>query len=103
MITRIFRVSVPSDLHAEFEENFLDISLPYVEKQSGFVSVFIGRPTKWQPEEYVMVSTWKDEASIAAFAGNEWSQAVIPTGMEKYVRECWVHHYEIFGNSSIAT
>jgi len=84
MITRIFRVSVPSDLHAEFEENFLDISVPYVEKQPGFISVFVGRPTKWQPEEYVMVSTWKDESSIAAFAGNE---------LESSSHPCW--HGEI--------
>ncbi|WP_019506182.1 antibiotic biosynthesis monooxygenase [Pleurocapsa sp. PCC 7319] len=98
MIVRIFRVSVPPNLHAEFEKDFLAISVPYVEKYSGLVSIVVGRPAKPQSEEYVMVSTWKDEASVKAFAGHQWSEAVIPTGMKKYVKECWVHHYEVFEN-----
>lgn len=40
-----------------------------------------------------MVSRWADEAALADFAGENWNQAVIPAGMERYVAECWVHHY----------
>lgn len=96
MITRIFRVQVPRDLHAEFEEKFLSVSVPYVQSQKGLVSVVVGRPTQWSPDEYVMVSVWESEGDLAAFAGPNWNQAVIPAGMEKYVVECWVHHYQNF-------
>jgi heme-degrading monooxygenase HmoA len=96
MITRIFRVRVPLALHAEFEQKFLSVSVPFVESEKGFVSVTVGRPTRWTPEEYVMVSVWRSEADIAAFAGENWNRAVIPVGMEKYVAECWVHHFENF-------
>lgn len=72
------------------------VSVPFVEAEPGFVSVTVGRPTQWAPEEYVMLSVWRSEADIAAFAGENWNSAVIPQGMEKYVSECWVHHYENF-------
>ncbi len=96
MITRIFRVSVPKSLHHEFEKNFLSVSVPYVKAQPGFISVVVGKPTSWEPEEYVMISVWDSEADVAAFAGKNWNRAVIPQGMEKYVSKCWVHHYENF-------
>jgi len=46
-----------------------------------------------------MVSIWENETSIEAFAGKDWNRPVIPSNMEKFVVECWVHHYEIFGNA----
>ena len=87
---------MPRALHSEFELKFLSVSVPYVMAEPGIVSVVVGRPTRWEPEEYVMVSTWRSEADLAAFAGEQWNRAVIPEGMEKYVSECWVHHYEHF-------
>jgi heme-degrading monooxygenase HmoA len=97
MITRIFRVKVPAHLHQEFEREFLSVSVPFVKTEKGIVSVSVGRPTRWHPDEYVMVSVWENEAALVAFAGEQWNQAVIPKGMEKFISECWVHHYENFG------
>lgn len=96
MITRIFRVRVPDKLHAEFEQQFLDVSLPLVTSAPGLMSVSIGKPTRWAQDEYVMISVWRSEADVIAFAGENWNQAVIPEGMSKYVAECWLHHYENF-------
>jgi len=97
MITRIFRAQVPSSLHGEFEEKFLSVSVPRVQAAKGLLSVSVGRPTRWAPEEYVMISVWRSEQDLVAFAGETWSQAVIPAGMEKYVSSCVVHLYENFG------
>jgi heme-degrading monooxygenase HmoA len=97
VITRIFRVTVPAHLHGAFERDFLAVSVPFVKAASGLVSVSVGRPTRSRPDEYAMVSVWRDEGALAAFAGDQWERAVIPRGMEPYVSECWVHHYESFG------
>lgn len=97
MFIRIFRARVPADLQHEFEQRFLSVSVPFVKAAKGFQSLSVGRPTRWQPDEYVMVSVWENEEALVAFAGDRWNQAVIPHGMEKYVSECLVHHYEIFG------
>ena len=94
MITRIFRVRVPTPLHSEFELKFASISVDAVKSQPGLISVSIGRPTQWTPEEYAMMTTWQNEQSLCEFAGDNWNQAVIPLGMEKFVSECWIHHYE---------
>jgi len=97
MIVRIFRVTVHPDLHQEFEDKVLSTSVPLVQAHAGVVSVSVGRPTQWSPEEYVMVSTWEGKDALLEFAGEHWDQAVIPEGMETYVKQCWVHHYEVFG------
>jgi hypothetical protein len=40
-----------------------------------------------------MISVWQNEVSLVRSTGENWSLAVIPNGMERFVRECWVHHY----------
>jgi heme oxygenase (mycobilin-producing) len=97
MIVRIFRIRVPNALHQEFEAKFLSVSIPAVRSHPGLVSVTVARPTQWAPDEYAMISTWADSDAVAAFAGPDWNEAVIPDGMQRYVAECWVHHYEVFG------
>ncbi len=96
MITRIFRVRINPELRDEFEAKFQDISIRAVQAQKGFISVSIGKPTEWAPDEYVMISIWRDEDALISFVGIDWSQAHIPLGMEKFVGQCWVHHYVIF-------
>ena len=74
MIVRVFRVAVPRALHQEFECKFLSVSIPVVRSHVGLVSVTVGRPTRWAPDEYAMISTWEDARAVAAFAGAEWRQ-----------------------------
>ena len=94
MITRIFKTIVPAKMHCEFEIKFKEISVPFVKNFKGLISIEIGRPTKWNPNEFVMISKWKKETDLVAFAGENWNQAHIPKGMEKYISECSVSHYE---------
>ena len=99
MITRVFRVCIHPALRAEFEQSFTSTSIKAVTGQPGFVSVSIGKPTRWAPDEYIMISQWKDEQSLVDFVGHNWNEAHIPEGMERFVVECWVHHYEAFNIS----
>lgn len=94
VITRIFRVQIKPELRALFEKDFHDISIPLIKSHGGLVSVSIGKPTKWSPDEYVMISHWNKIADLENFVGQNWNQPVIPAGMEKYVVQCWVHHFE---------
>ena len=94
MITRIFRVQIKPERRKEFEAKFADISIKAVESKKGFCDVSIGKPTKWAPDEYVMISKWENEEALRNFAGPNWHQAVIPEGMEIFLGSCWVHHYK---------
>lgn len=93
MITRIFRVKVHKELAQEFEKKFSSISVSTVNHAHGMKSVTILKPTKWVPDEYAMITIWSDEPSLKAFAGENWNKAVIPPGMEHYIVECSVHHF----------
>lgn len=94
MITRLFRATVPQELHSEFAEKFRAISVPMVQSYSGLVSIEIAGPTQWNPNEFVMISRWESEADLIKFAGERWNEAHIPVGMEKYIAECSVSHYK---------
>jgi quinol monooxygenase YgiN len=87
-ITRIFRVRIDSDLRQEFEEKFSSISVNAVNEAYGFISASIHKPTKWAPDEYAMISECENKAALKAFSAGEWSRAVIPQGIEKFVVEC---------------
>jgi len=97
MITRIFRVLVEPDLQNAFEEKFQIISVPFVKRHQGLISVSIGKPLQ-NSNEYMMISVWENHEVLKQFAGENWEQSVIPEGMEQFVSECWVHHYENFNN-----
>lgn len=58
------------------------------------ISCHIGGPTKWNPDDYLMVTYWEDEASLKEFAGENWNQAIIPEGMKKYPKTFSVAHYK---------
>lgn len=95
MITRIFKILVEPTLQNEFEEKFQTISVPFVKKHQGLISVSIGKSLQVQ-NEYIMISVWKDFEALKQFTRETWKQPIIPEGMEKFVSKCWVHHYENF-------
>jgi heme oxygenase (mycobilin-producing) len=93
-ITRIFRVRIDASMRQEFEEKFSSISVRTVQETPGFISVSILKPSKWAPDEYSMISQWEDEKALIALVGEKWNHAVIPPGMNDFVIECSVYHYE---------
>lgn len=92
-ITRVFRVEIHANLRAEFEPRFNSLSKGMVEQASGCIQLTVLRPSKWAPNEYAMISEWECEADLAAFAGNNWCESVIPIEMEKYANSHSVSHY----------
>jgi len=94
MIIRIFTAIVKKDLHQEFEAKFQKISVPLVKNYKGLISLEIAKPTRWNPDEFLMVSRWEEEKYLINFAGVSWNNAHIPKGMEKYIEKCSVSHYE---------
>ena len=94
MIIRIFEVTIHSEFRAEFERDFNTISVDTVNNHKGLISCRVGGPTKWNPDDYVMVTCWEDDDSLAAFAGEEWNQAIIPQEMQKYPKSFRVAHFD---------
>ena len=94
MIIRVFQITINSEYRKEFERDFRTISVDTVQNHKGLISCQIAGPTKWNPDDYAMITYWEDEDSLEAFAGQNWNQVVIPPGMEKYPRASSVAHYK---------
>ncbi len=93
MITRIFRATVPNKLHKEFEQKFVNFSVPLVKEHSGLISISIAGPSRWNNDEFLMITVWNSEESIEAFAGENWNEAFIPNEMEKYFTSVSLDHF----------
>ena len=94
MIIRIFQVTINPEYRDDFERDFKSISIETVKNHNGLISCNIGGPTKWNPDDYTMVTIWESEASLEEFAGLNWNQAIIPLEMKKYPKSFSVAHYE---------
>jgi len=92
-ITRVFRVQIHAGMREEFEKKFSTISVEVAKGGAGNAGVTILRPTDWAPDEYAMISEWRNEDALRQFAGESWNRAVIPDGMDQYIHSCSVHHY----------
>ena len=88
-------MTINPELRSDFERDFTNVSVQAVEGREGFMGVEILSPSCWNPDEYLIITCWRDEAALIAFAGEEWNQAVIPGSMEKYVQACSVEHFVI--------
>lgn len=98
MIVRIFRAQVRAGQSAEFQRRVEQLSIPLVNAQKGILMYYAGKPMDSNPGEFVMVTVWDDLASLKAFVGEDWRQAVIPEQELPLLEETFVHHYEVFGS-----
>ena len=95
-ITRIYRVKIKPELRDEFEPLFKTVALSSVQNAPGCKEAQLGGPVASSPHEYAVTSVWENEESLIQFVGSDWTQPHIPDGMERFVEECWVHHYTSF-------
>lgn len=96
MIIRIYRVAIVPELRKSFETDFQGVAKEFMADQPGLISAEIGKPTSHSPDEYLMISKWKDLDAVKNFAGTQWQTPVIPDWMQKYTVNCWLHHFESF-------
>lgn len=100
MIIRVFRAHVHDGKQAEFERFFLTRALPMVQSHAGVVSVTVGRPLATSPDEFLMISVWRDLDALRGFAGEEWQNPVIDPDEVHLLRETFLDHFELVGTSS---
>ena len=93
MILRIYKVTVPKDLHGEFEEKFKTVAQTLQTEYEGLLSIEIAGPSKWKPLEFMMISRWETVAHIKQMAGDNWNEAHIPDHMRKYTMAHSLDHY----------
>jgi quinol monooxygenase YgiN len=94
-VVRIFRARVKEGRQAEWERLVRDVSIPELSQAEGLLAYYPGAPLG-DPEEFSMVSVWRDLGAVRTYAGPSWAQPVIYPGEENALAEVHVHHYELF-------
>lgn len=95
MILRVYKVTVPEALHAEFEIKFKAVAATLLADYEGLLAVEIARPSQWKPLEFMMISRWDTVANIRKMAGDNWNEAHIPDHMRKYTLAHSLDHYHL--------
>ena len=94
MILRVFRARLKPGARQAFEKLCDDVSIPLMRAHAGLVTLHVGRPLPDYPEEFVLVSVWKDLESLKAFAGDNWENPLITPGEAPLIQETTVQHYD---------
>src|SRR5262249_46347076 len=77
-------------------------SVPAMQAIPGFLTYQIGLPRTDRPNDFVFVSLWADRASIQAFVGEHWQEALILPGEADLMEEAVVRHFDESYQSLIA-
>lgn len=94
MIIRIFIARIFPGLSEEFMSKLKEVSVPLTQQANGLISLEIGASIDLDSNNFLMISRWEKEDDIRRFAGEDWSRAFIPKGMEQYIEECSVVHFQ---------
>lgn len=93
MIVRVFRVLIREGRTAEFEGMVREQSIPWLNQSEGMMGYFPGKPLDEASREFVMVTLWRDLASVEKFAGTDWEQPIVTEDEAPLVEEMYAYHY----------
>ena len=94
MIIRVFRTKVKPGTHKQYEALIRERVVPLMQQAPGLVSLHAGFPIDDPPDEFLLMSVWQDLASMRAFVGPRWRDALALPGEEHLVLHSIVDHYE---------
>lgn len=93
MITRVFRGRVRPGQHEAFEHLIRARAIPEFESNPAVVSVHFGVPTEQTPDEFLVVTVWRDLESLKAYAGQRWGDPKLSLEEAHMLERATVHHY----------
>ncbi len=94
MIVRVFRARVYPDKHDEYEQLLHERAIPLMQAEEGMLGVQIGLPMEPTPNEYVIITLWRDLDALTHFTGEKWHEPVILDDAANLIEEASVSHYE---------
>lgn len=72
-------------------------SIPWLEKSDGMLGYFPGEPFGENEREFLMITLWRDLASLEAFAGANWGEPLVTADEAPLVEAMFADHYSGFG------
>ena len=93
MIVRIFRAKIRKGQVSDFKRMVQEQSIPWLKNSEGMLGYFPGEPFGDNAQEFVMVTLWRDQASLQAFAGSDWDNPVVTEDEAPLVEAMFADHY----------
>lgn len=93
MIVRVFRARIREGRIEDFRQMVKEQSIPWLESAEGMLGYIPGEPYAEDDNEFVMVTLWRDQASLEAFSGEDWANPVVTPDEAPLVEEMFAHHY----------
>jgi heme-degrading monooxygenase HmoA len=78
----------------DFERFLREKVTPKLQTQSGLLQFYVGAPMEETSDEFAVILMWKDLASIQAFTGPKWHEAVILPEEAHLLKSTQLHHYQ---------
>jgi quinol monooxygenase YgiN len=97
MIIRIFRAKVRSGKQADFKKALEMLTLPNIEHRNGMVAFYPGQPVGPNPDEFILVTVWKDSAARKNHTSDDWAKSIIPAEALPLLEEWDDQDYKSFG------
>ena len=94
MILRIFRARLKPGMRDAFIQLCQESSIPLMRASPGLVTLHVGKPLPKRPDEFVLVSVWRDLASLKTFVGERWEEILIVPGEAELIESASVSHYD---------
>jgi len=96
MIIRVLQVWLKPGAQAAFEQLMRDEAMPLIRGERGLVALYVGSQLSASDSPtIIVVSIWRDQASLEAFMGPDWqvpielpgeADLVLETRLDNYVR-----------------
>ncbi len=68
-------------------------SIPWLESSDGMLGYFSGAPLTENAREFVMITLWRDQDALEAFAGSDWESPVVTEDEASLVEAMFADHY----------
>jgi heme-degrading monooxygenase HmoA len=94
MIIRVFQVKAQPGMRDDFERFLREVAIPMLQTQAGLLQFYVGAPMEETPDEFAVILMWKDLASLQAFTGPKWREAVILPEEAHLLKSTHLHHYQ---------
>lgn len=92
MIVRVFRGQVRPGMIEAYRRFVLERAVPQFRARPGLESFRIGAPSR-DHDEFVVVTVWRDLASLKAFAGPDCERARMSPDERRMLKRTFVRHY----------
>ena len=99
MIIRVFRAKIRKGQVTSFKRMVQTQSIPWLESSAGMLGYLPGEPIDESAREFVMITQWRDQEALEAFAGSDWENPVVTEDEAPLVESMSADHYIGFDKS----